>query len=134
MVDIDNGDLTAAAAPKKSQEDHVEYAPSTALIMLGSMHFEHAGNADVLLLKIDKPRDCEGTLNDDSNRIAPNSLEALHLVLKAISISSLFDESLLSTFYTDLIAETGEVMVHAVLPESLALMWTPFAWDSSWLD
>jgi hypothetical protein len=119
MDDIDNCDLTAAAAPEKNQED-VEYAPSTVLIMLGSMHFEHAGNADVLSLKIDKPEDREGALNDASNRITPNSLEALHLVLKASSISSLFDESLLSTFYEGLIAETGEAMVH-VLPESSAL-------------
>ncbi|KAL3921925.1 MAG: hypothetical protein SGARI_006570 [Bacillariaceae sp.] len=88
--------------------------------MLGSMHFEHAGNADVLSLKIATPEEREDTLKDASSRIAPNTLEALHLVLKGSSISSLFDESLLSTFYEGLIPGTGEAMVH-VLPESSSL-------------
>ena len=125
MTDIDKNDIPAAPETnngdnKHEAQDDEDYAPSTVLIMLGSMHFEHAGNADVLSLKIDSPDDREATLQDASSRIAPNSLEALHLVLKSSAISSLFDESLLSTFYEGLIPGTGEAMVH-VLPESSAL-------------
>ncbi|KAL3900683.1 MAG: hypothetical protein SGARI_006191, partial [Bacillariaceae sp.] len=137
MADADKNDIPAAPEPTtddsssnnnntKDKDDDdddkkdEDYAPSTVLIMLGSMHFEHAGNADVLSLKIDSPEDREATLTDASSRIAPNTLEALHLVLKASAISSLFDESLLSTFYEGLIPGTGEAMVH-VLPASSAL-------------
>lgn len=129
MADVDKHDIPAPPETKdnnkqeqdqQDDDDDDDYAPSTVLIMLGSMHFEHAGNADVLSLKIDSPDDREATLQDASSRIAPNSLEALHLVLKSSAISSLFDESLLSTFYEGLIPGSGEAMVH-VLPESSAL-------------
>ncbi|KAG7372344.1 hypothetical protein IV203_018487 [Nitzschia inconspicua] len=96
------------------------YAPSTILIMIGSMHFEHAGNADVLSLKISSPEDRMGTLEDARKQVAPNTVEALHVVSKSSSISSLFDDSILSTFYDVLIPGKGEVMVH-ILPESSAL-------------
>jgi hypothetical protein len=97
-----------------------DYIPSTVLILLGSMHFEHAGSVDVLSLKINTPEDRTAILDDASKRVAPNTIEALHVVLKSSSISSLFDESLFSTFYDSLIPGTGEVMVH-VLPESSAM-------------
>jgi hypothetical protein len=114
-------------APKATAEDDFvanltndEYTPSTVLVLLGSMHFEHAGSADVMSLKIGTPEDRIETLEDASKRVAPNTIEALHVVLKSSSISSLFDESIFSTFYNGLIPGTGEVMVH-VLPESSAL-------------
>jgi hypothetical protein len=97
-----------------------ENTPSTVLILLGSMHFEHAGSVDVLSIKIATPEDRMEILEDASKRVAPNTIEALHVVLKSSSISSLFDESLFSTFYDGLIPGTGEVMVH-VLPESSAM-------------
>jgi len=103
--------------PSSTADD--EYAPSTVLIMLGSMHFEHAGSADVLSMKIASPDERLEALQNASSMIKPNSLESVHVVLKSASISSLFDESVLSTFYEGLAPGTGEVMIH-VLPESSA--------------
>jgi hypothetical protein len=106
---------TTPAGDKVDADD--EYAPTTVLIMLGSMHFEHAGSADVISLKISSPEELSETLQNGSKMVKPETLEAVHVVLKSSSISSLFDDTVLSTFYEGLIAETGEVMIH-VLPES----------------
>ena len=55
MADIDNNHgLASTATPEnnnsnsgtdENENDTTTYAPTTVLIMLGSMHFEHAGNA-----------------------------------------------------------------------------------------
>ncbi|KAG7343400.1 silent information regulator protein Sir2 [Nitzschia inconspicua] len=115
-----NQEKTGAEDEETLGEKEDNYTPSTILIMLGSMHFEHAGSADVLSLKISAPEERMGVLEEGRKRVAPNTVESLHLVLKSSSVSSLFEESLLSTFYDSLKPETGEVMVH-VLPESAAL-------------
>jgi hypothetical protein len=123
MADVDELNIPddPGTTDKKDDVDaDTNYAPTTVLILLGSMHFEHAGNADVLSLKIASPDERSETLSAASTKVTPNTLEAVHVVLKSSAISSLFDESVLSTFYDGLIPGTGEVMVH-VLPESSVL-------------
>jgi hypothetical protein len=117
---VDETQISPEEEDEPQEESTGESTPSTVLIMLGSMHFEHAGTADVLSLKISSPEESLGTLEDASKRVAPNTVEALHLVMKSSSISSLFEETLLSTFFDSLKPGTGEVIVH-VLPESSVL-------------
>ena len=87
--------------------------------MLGSMNFEPVETVDILSLKIQNPDERSGILEKASESIKPNSLEAIHILLKASSVSSLFDQSILTYFYEGIIPGK-EVTIH-VLPESAAL-------------
>eukprot|EP00536_Pseudo-nitzschia_multiseries_P000091 jgi/Psemu1/321449/estExt_fgenesh1_pg.C_20070 len=108
---------TAVAEVSADNDDN--FAPTTVVVMLGSMNFDPLQTADILSLKIASPEDMPGTLEEASKHIQPNSLEAVHVLLKSSSVSSLFDVSVLSTFYEGLIPGK-EVTVH-VLPESAVL-------------
>jgi hypothetical protein len=116
-ADVNDNNAHSSGTEPDSKDDDDKYAPSTVLIMLGSMHFEHSGNADVLSLKIANPEERLESLQNARNMIQPNSLQSLHVVLKSSAVSSLFDETVLSMFYDGMESGVGEVMVH-VLPES----------------
>mmetsp|Transcript_13870 Transcript_13870/g.28627 ORF Transcript_13870/g.28627 Transcript_13870/m.28627 type:complete len:188 (-) Transcript_13870:146-709(-) len=96
-----------------------DFAPTTVVIMLGSMNFEPANSVDILSLKIDDPDERAEVLERASKKIEPNTLESVHVLLKASSVSTLFDESILSAFF-ECLSPGKEVTVHA-LPESAAL-------------
>ena len=100
-------------------DDDDDFAPSTVVIMLGSMNFEPVETVDILSLKIQNPDERSEVLEKASKNIGPNSLDALHVLLKSSSVSSLFDQSILTSFY-DGIIPGKEVSIH-VLPESAAL-------------
>mmetsp|Transcript_11698 Transcript_11698/g.17162 ORF Transcript_11698/g.17162 Transcript_11698/m.17162 type:complete len:179 (-) Transcript_11698:92-628(-) len=95
-----------------------EYAPSSVLLMLGPMHFEHAGSADVLSVKIATPEERTESLKKSADMIQPNSLETLHIILKSSSVSSLFDETCLTTF-SDGLRPGSETMVHVLGTEDM---------------
>mmetsp|Transcript_16841 Transcript_16841/g.25469 ORF Transcript_16841/g.25469 Transcript_16841/m.25469 type:complete len:176 (+) Transcript_16841:91-618(+) len=94
------------------------YAPSTVLVMLGPMHFEHAGSADVLSVKIPTLEDREKSLKKSAEMIKPNSLETLHIILKSSSVSSLFDETILTTYF-DALRPGSETSVHVLGTEEM---------------
>mmetsp|Transcript_4098 Transcript_4098/g.9771 ORF Transcript_4098/g.9771 Transcript_4098/m.9771 type:complete len:188 (+) Transcript_4098:95-658(+) len=96
-----------------------DFAPTTVVIMLGSMNFEPANSVDILSLKIEDPDERAEILEKASKKIEPNTLESVHVLLKASSVSTLFDDSILSAFFEGL-SPGKEVTVHA-LPESAAL-------------
>ena len=107
-------------AIKDNDNDDVEadFQPTTVLVLLGSMHFEPSGGADMLSLKIGDPSEMDDILKDACDQIKPNSLKQVHILLKSSSISSLFDDKLLTSFYDGLIpGMDGELSIH-VLPES----------------
>lgn len=99
--------------------DDDDFAPTTVVIMLGSMNFEPVDSVDILSLKIANPDEMDEVLEKSCRNIRPNSLESVHVLLKSSSVSSLFDESILSYFF-DGIIPGKEVTVH-VLPESAML-------------
>lgn len=106
IKDIGNDDVEA------------DFQPTTVLVLLGSMHFEPSGGADMLSLKIGDPSEMDDILKDACDQIKPNSLKQVHILLKSSSISSLFDDKLLTSFYDGLIpGMDGELSIH-VLPES----------------
>ena len=96
--------------------DDDNYAPTTVLIMLGPLHFEHSGSADVLSVKITTPEERTEHLEKSSQMIKSNTLDNLHVILLSASISSLYDDTILTTYY-DGLKPNGEVTVH-VLPPS----------------
>ncbi len=95
------------------------FAPTTVVIMLGSMNFEPVTSVDILSLKIENPDERTEVLEKASKQVKPNSLESLHVLLKSSSVSTLFDESILTSFFEGLIPGK-EVTIH-VLPESAVL-------------
>jgi len=99
--------------------DDDNFAPTTVVILLGSMNFEPVESIDILSLKIQNPDERSEILETASKKIRTNSLEALHILLKSSSVSSLFDQSILLSFYEGIIPGK-EVTIH-VLPESAAL-------------
>ncbi|VEU39759.1 unnamed protein product [Pseudo-nitzschia multistriata] len=119
MADPSNDDNDNVDVAAKIKNDDDDFAPTTAVIMLGSMNFEPVATSDILSLKIQSPEEMSGVLEEASSSIRPNSLESVHLLLKSSSVSSLFDESILTSFYEGLIPGK-EVNVH-VLPESAVL-------------
>lgn len=96
-----------------------EFAPTTVVLMLGSMNFEPVVSVDILSLKIQNPEERSEILEKASKNIRPNSLESLHILLKSSSVSSLFDDSILTYFFEGIIPGK-EVTIH-VLPESAVL-------------
>ena len=99
--------------------DDDDFAPTTVVVMLGSMNFEPVDSVDILSLKISNPDERLEVLEKASKSIKPNSLESLHVLLKSSSVSSLFDESIIKSFFEGIIPGK-EVTIH-VLPESAAL-------------
>mmetsp|Transcript_22441 Transcript_22441/g.52975 ORF Transcript_22441/g.52975 Transcript_22441/m.52975 type:complete len:193 (+) Transcript_22441:203-781(+) len=96
-----------------------DFAPTTVVVMLGSMNFDPVQTSNILSLKISSPEDMANTLEEAAKSVRPNSLESVHVLLKSSSVSSLFDVSVLSTFYEGIIPGK-EVSIH-VLPESAVL-------------
>mmetsp|Transcript_17555 Transcript_17555/g.25625 ORF Transcript_17555/g.25625 Transcript_17555/m.25625 type:complete len:154 (+) Transcript_17555:142-603(+) len=90
-----------------------DYEPSTVLIMLGPLHFEHSGSADVLSIKITTPEERTSSLQEASGNIKDETVSAFHVILKASSVSSLYDDSILTTFVNGL-RPGAEVQVHAL--------------------
>ena len=101
------------------QHDDPDFTPTTVVIMLGSMNFEPVDSVDILSLKIENPDERPEVLEKASKQIKPNTLESLHILLKSSAVSSLFDESILASFFEGIIPGK-EVNIH-VLPESAAL-------------
>ena len=99
--------------------DDDDFAPTTVVMMLGSMNFEPVDSVDILSLKIDNPDERAEVLEKATKNIKPNSLNSVHILLKSSSVSSLFDDSLLTSFFEGIIPGK-EITVH-VLPESAAL-------------
>mmetsp|Transcript_3740 Transcript_3740/g.10041 ORF Transcript_3740/g.10041 Transcript_3740/m.10041 type:complete len:148 (-) Transcript_3740:939-1382(-) len=87
--------------------------PTTVLVLLGNMHFEHAGTAEVLSVKISTKEELSGSLETAAERVKPSTLDALHVILKSSSVSSLYDDTAVSTF-VDGLKPGGEVTVHVM--------------------
>mmetsp|Transcript_20070 Transcript_20070/g.42432 ORF Transcript_20070/g.42432 Transcript_20070/m.42432 type:complete len:490 (-) Transcript_20070:1420-2889(-) len=116
----DNDDKGAAVlVPAEDTDSDNDFAPTTVVVMLGSINFEPVHTADILSIKIQTPEERSKTLEKASKNIRPNSLESMHVLLKSSSLSSLFDESIFAMFYEGIIPGK-EVTVH-VLPKSAVL-------------
>mmetsp|Transcript_116597 Transcript_116597/g.238501 ORF Transcript_116597/g.238501 Transcript_116597/m.238501 type:complete len:207 (+) Transcript_116597:144-764(+) len=102
-----------------NDNDDDDFAPTTVVVMLGSMNFEPVDTSDILSLKIRTPDEMPEVLEKASKNLRPNTLESVHVLLKSSAVSSLFDQSILTTFFEGMIPGK-EVTVH-VLPESAAL-------------
>ena len=102
-----------------AEENDDDFTPTTVVIMLGSMNFEPVDSVDILSLKIENPDERAEVLEKAAKQVKANTLESLHVLLKSSAVSSLFDESILYSFYEGLIPGK-EVTIH-VLPESAAL-------------
>jgi hypothetical protein len=96
-----------------------DFAPTTVVIMLGSMNFEPVESIDIMSLKIQDPFERSEIIEKASKKIRPNSLEAMHILLKSSSVPTQFDESILTSFFEGIIPGK-EVTIH-VLPESAML-------------
>lgn len=96
-----------------------DFAPTTVVIMLGSMNFEPEESVDILSLKIENPDERAQVLEKASKQIKPNTVEAMHVLLKSSSVTTLFDDSILTSFFEGIVPGK-EVNIH-VLPESAAL-------------
>ena len=116
VTDDDNNNISNDNNRGDEGGDDETYAPSTVLIMLGPLHFDHSGTADVLSVKITNPEERADSLEKAATMIQPETIENLHVILLSASISSLYDDSILTTFY-DSLKPGGEVTVH-VLPPS----------------
>jgi hypothetical protein len=80
-----------------------DYSPSAILVMLGSLHFEHEGSNDVLSVTISRPEELAANLEHSAKNVEPSSVDNLHaVILKSSSLSTLYDNSILSTFYNPL--------------------------------
>ena len=99
-----------------------DFAPTTVVILLGSMNFEPDNNStDVLSFQIDTIEERDDLIQDAVAKLAPNTIQQIHLLLKSSSISSLFDVSIFTAFVPTLITSGhGAVTIH-VLPESAIL-------------
>ena len=104
---------------REDDDDNADFTPTTVVVMLGSMNFEPVTSVDILSLKIQNLEERSEVLEKASKDVKSNSLESLHILLKSSSVSTLFDESIFTTFF-DAIIPGKEVVVH-VLPESAAL-------------
>ena len=106
MASIDNNNSN------KSAEDD-DYTPSTILVMLGPLHFEHAGSADVLSVKITSPEERAEHLKESSKSLKESTVDNLHVVLKSSSISSLYDQSIISNYF-EFLKPDAAVSVHVL--------------------
>lgn len=89
------------------------YTPSTVLVMLGPLHFQHGGNADVLSIKIAEPDELASSLAQAAALIKDESLDSLHIILKSSSVSLLYDDSVISTFVSGM-KSGAETTVHVL--------------------
>jgi hypothetical protein len=87
--------------------------PSTVLVILGPMEFETAGAADIMSLKIRTPDERGPTLEAAAAMVKEESLEAMHVILKSSSVSSLYDDTIITTFF-EALAPGSETTVHVL--------------------
>ena len=116
---VDDNKLEDGGNGSAGDNDDDDFSPTTVVMMLGSMNFEPVDSVDILSLKIRDPDETSGVLEEASKKIRPNTLESVHILLKSSAVSSLFDESIITSFFEQIIPGK-EVTVH-VLPESAAL-------------
>lgn len=90
-----------------------EDAPTTVLVLLGEMHFEHSGKSEVLSVKIYTPEERSGVLEAAAQKLKPSSLDQLHVILKSSATSSLYDQTAVSTF-VEALKPGAEVTVHVM--------------------
>ena len=131
-TDIDNGNDNGTddnANDKDNDKDtddessvRSDFAPTTVVITLGSMNFEPNNNStDVLSFQIDTIEERDDLIQEAVAKLAPNTIQQIHLLLKSSSISSLFDVSIFTAFVPTLVTSGhGAVTIH-VLPESAIL-------------
>lgn len=92
--------------------------PTTVLILLGEMDFEPSGSAELLSVQIRTLEERVPTLEAAGSMVKPSSLEALHIILKSSTVSSLYDESLITTFVPALAPGAG-CTVHVLGSEDM---------------
>mmetsp|Transcript_15166 Transcript_15166/g.37411 ORF Transcript_15166/g.37411 Transcript_15166/m.37411 type:complete len:537 (+) Transcript_15166:189-1799(+) len=99
----------------RGNEDDDEFAPTTIVVLLGSLQFEPSGESDVLSVKIQGPDEMEGALEKAKSDVKPQSIETLHVILQASAVSSIWDDSILSTL-AETLKPDGEahVNIHAL--------------------
>jgi hypothetical protein len=95
-----------------------DYSPTTVLILLGQMSFDTSGSADIMSVKIQTLEERGPTLEAAGERVKPSSLEAIHVILKSSTVSSLYDISLITTFVPAL-APGAECTVHVLGSEDM---------------
>ena len=100
---------------QRGSEGDGDFAPTTILVLLGSMHFEPSGESDVVSVKIEGPDETEGALEKVKSGVKPQSIENLHIILQASAVSSMWDDSILSTL-AETLKPDGEahVNIHAL--------------------
>jgi len=81
--------------------------------MLGPLHFEHAGSADVLSVKITTVEDLPLILEESGKMVKPSSVDKIHIILKSSAISSLYDEIILKTFF-EALKPGAEASIHVL--------------------
>jgi len=94
------------------------FAPSTVLVMLGPLHFDHSKNADVLSVKITTPEELKESIEKAANMLEPDSLDTFHVILKSSTVSSLFDEIVLTSF-VDALRADSEITIHVLGSEDM---------------
>lgn len=87
--------------------------PTTVLVILGPMEFEPSGAADVMSVKIRTQEELGPTLEAAGEMVKPSSLEALHVILKSSTISSLYDPSIITKF-VEALGPGAECTVHVL--------------------
>lgn len=103
--------MSTNAKSRVIMADSDVYSPSTILVMLGPLHFEHEGSKDVLSVKISNPEERAEHLQEAAKSVTPSSVDNLHVILKSSSVSSLYDDTILSTFF-DTLKPGAEATVH----------------------
>lgn len=96
-------------------KDNGEFEPTTILVLLGSLHFEPSGESDVLSVKIQTPEEMQDVLEKVKSDVKAQSIENLHVILLAAAVSSIWDDSILSTL-AETLKPDGEarVNIHAL--------------------
>ena len=98
---------TSAVAPDDDSP------PTTVLVILGPMEFETSGKADIMSIKIRTPEERAPTLEAAAAMIKEESLVAVHVILKGSSVSSLYDDTIVATFF-EALAPGAESTVHVL--------------------
>jgi hypothetical protein len=81
--------------------------------MLGPLHFQHSGNADVLSVKIADPDELSSSLIEAGKLIKDESLDSVHVIMKSSSVSLLYDDSIISTFFNGM-RPGAETTIHVL--------------------
>ena len=98
---------TSAVAPDDDSP------PTTVLVILGPMEFETSGKADIMSIKIRTPEERAPTLEAAAAMTKEESLVAMHVILKGSSVSSLYDDTIVATFF-EALAPGAESTVHVL--------------------